>query len=65
MDRVYNFSAGPSMLPEPVLEKAAQEMLNYQGSGMSVMGNEPPFKGLYFHYGKRRSTFAPVDAYPR
>ncbi len=37
MDRVYNFSAGPSMLPEPVLKKAAQEMLNYQGSGMSVM----------------------------
>jgi phosphoserine aminotransferase len=37
MNRVYNFSAGPSMLPEPVLKKAAQEMLNYQGSGMSVM----------------------------
>lgn len=37
MDRVYNFSAGPSMLPEPVLKKAAEEMLNYQGSGMSVM----------------------------
>jgi len=37
MDRIYNFSAGPSMLPEPVLKKAAQEMLNYQGSGMSVM----------------------------
>ncbi|MBO4407579.1 MAG: aminotransferase class V-fold PLP-dependent enzyme, partial [Clostridia bacterium] len=35
--RVYNFSAGPSMLPEPVLERAAAEMLNYQGSGMSVM----------------------------
>lgn len=37
MNRVYNFSAGPSMLPEPVLKKAAEEMLNYQGSGMSVM----------------------------
>lgn len=37
MDRVYNFSAGPSMLPEPVLKKAADEMLNYQDSGMSVM----------------------------
>jgi phosphoserine aminotransferase len=36
-NRVYNFSAGPSMLPESVLEKAASEMLNYQGSGMSVM----------------------------
>lgn len=37
MERVYNFSAGPSMLPLSVLEKAASEMLNYNGSGMSVM----------------------------
>lgn len=36
-DRVYNFSAGPSMLPLPVLEKAAAEMTNYNGTGMSVM----------------------------
>ncbi len=36
-DRVYNFSAGPSMLPVPVLERAAAEMLNYRASGMSVM----------------------------
>ena len=34
---VYNFSAGPGMLPEAVLQKAADEMLDYQGSGMSVM----------------------------
>jgi phosphoserine aminotransferase len=37
MKRVYNFSAGPSMLPEEVLKRAAAEMLNYQESGMSVM----------------------------
>ena len=37
MDRVYNFSAGPAMLPEEVLREAADEMLNYKGSGMSVM----------------------------
>ena len=37
MSRVYNFSAGPSMLPEPVLKRAAAEMLDYQGSGQSVM----------------------------
>ncbi|MBQ8446215.1 MAG: 3-phosphoserine/phosphohydroxythreonine transaminase [Clostridia bacterium] len=37
MERVFNFSAGPSMLPECVLEKAAAEMLNYENSGMSVM----------------------------
>lgn len=37
MTRVYNFSAGPSMLPETVLAKAAAEMLDYKGTGMSVM----------------------------
>lgn len=37
MSRVYNFSAGPSTLPEVVLNKAAREMLDYQGTGMSVM----------------------------
>ena len=37
MARVFNFSAGPSMLPEAVLEKAAAEMLDYEGSGQSVM----------------------------
>ena len=36
-DRIYNFSAGPSMLPVPVLEKARDDIMNYQGSGMSVM----------------------------
>ena len=37
MARVYNFSAGPSMLPESVLKKAAAEMLDYEGCGHSVM----------------------------
>lgn len=37
MSRVYNFSAGPSMLPEAVLNKAASEMMDYEGSGQSVM----------------------------
>lgn len=37
MSRVYNFSAGPSCLPESVLQEAAAEMLDYQGSGQSVM----------------------------
>ena len=36
-NRIYNFSAGPSMLPLPVLEQARDDMMNYQGSGMSVM----------------------------
>ena len=37
MTRVFNFSAGPAALPEPVLRQAAAEMLDWQGSGMSVM----------------------------
>ncbi|MFR8300832.1 MAG: 3-phosphoserine/phosphohydroxythreonine aminotransferase, partial [Gordonibacter urolithinfaciens] len=37
MARVYNFSAGPAVLPEEVLAEAASEMLDYRGSGMSVM----------------------------
>lgn len=37
MTRVYNFSAGPAVLPEEVLKEAAAEMLDYQGSGQSVM----------------------------
>lgn len=37
MGRVYNFSAGPAVLPEEVLREAADEMLDYKGCGMSVM----------------------------
>ena len=37
MGRVYNFSAGPAVLPEEVLKEAADEMLDYRGTGMSVM----------------------------
>ncbi len=36
-DRIYNFSAGPAMMPEPVLEEIRDEMMNYRGSGMCVM----------------------------
>ena len=36
-ERIYNFSAGPSMLPLPVLEQAQESLLNWNGSGMSVM----------------------------
>ena len=37
MSRVYNFTAGPAMLPEEVLKEAAEEMTDYRGTGMSVM----------------------------
>ena len=46
MARVYNFSAGPAVLPEEVLLEAAAEMLDYNGTGMGVMENEPPLQGL-------------------
>ena len=36
-DRSFNFSAGPAMMPEPVLEEIRDEMMNYRGTGMSVM----------------------------
>ena len=36
-NRIYNFSAGPAIMPEPVLEEIRDEMMNYRGSGMSVM----------------------------
>ena len=49
MARVYNFSAGPAVLPEEVLQQAAAEMLDYQGCGMSVMEmshRSKEFKGI-------------------
>ena len=46
MDRVYNFSSGPATLPLEVLEKAREELLNYNGSGMSVM--ELPYTSKEF-----------------
>ena len=36
-ERTYNFSAGPAMMPECVLEEIRDEMMNYRGSGMCVM----------------------------
>ena len=40
-DRVYNFSAGPSMMPLAVLEEAQRDLLNYGGTGTSVMEMSP------------------------
>ena len=37
MERIFNFAAGPAVMPEQALRRAAEEMLNYRGSGMSVM----------------------------
>ncbi|HSC99176.1 MAG TPA: aminotransferase class V-fold PLP-dependent enzyme, partial [Casimicrobiaceae bacterium] len=46
MKRVYNFSAGPAAMPEPVLQRAQAELLDYRGSGMSVM--EMSHRGSHF-----------------
>ncbi len=46
MSRVYNFSAGPATLPESVLQQAQEEMLDWQGAGMSVM--EMSHRGKHF-----------------
>ncbi|MBW0432896.1 3-phosphoserine/phosphohydroxythreonine transaminase [Leptospira yasudae] len=48
-ERIYNFGAGPAMLPNEVMEKAAAEFLNYKGSGMSIMEvshREPLFEDV-------------------
>ncbi len=49
LKRVYNFSAGPAVLPQAVLEKVQGELLNYDGTGMSVMElshRSVPFQGI-------------------
>jgi phosphoserine aminotransferase len=46
MERIFNFSAGPSVLPMPVLEKAQQELLSYEGKGMSIL--EMSHRSSYF-----------------
>lgn len=52
MGRIYNFSAGPAVLPEEVLKSAAEEMLDYKGTGMSVMEmshRSKPFEAIMDH----------------
>lgn len=52
MERVYNFAAGPAAMPEQALRRAADEMLNYQGSGMSVMEmshRTPGYQRIFDH----------------
>ena len=50
MSRVYNFSAGPAILPVEVLKEAASEMLDYQGFRNVRDGNESPLSGIPEHY---------------
>ena len=46
MEQIYNFSAGPAVLPKEVLQQARDEMLDWRGSGMSVM--EMSHRGQHF-----------------
>ena len=62
MSRVYNFSAGPAVLPEEVLREAAAEMLDYQGSGMSVMEMSHRSKDLQTIIDEAETGSARTDA---
>ena len=64
MDRVYNFSAGPSMLPLEVLKKAQAEMLNYNGTGMSVMEMSHRSKPFEEIIGKAEALFRKLMSIP-
>lgn len=65
-DRIFNFSAGPAALPEPVLERAKEELLNFGGSGMSVMEmshRSKDFEGIinWAEAGLRKQMNIPAD----
>ncbi len=65
MARVYNFSAGPSMLPEAVLKTAQAELLDYHGSGMSVMEMSHRSKWFDEIITEHRGRHAPGAEHPR
>ncbi len=64
MTRAYNFSAGPAVLPEPVLAQAAQEMLDWNGSGMSVMEMSHRGKEFMGIHAQAKADFAELVGLP-
>src|SRR5512141_724449 len=64
MTRVFNFSPGPATLPEPVLRKAAEEMLDWHGSGMSVMEMSHRGKEFISIYDKAQADLRTLLAIP-
>jgi len=64
MARVYNFSPGPAMLPEPVLQKAQGEMLDWQDSGMSIMEMSHRGKQFMSVYEQAESTLRRLMSIP-
>ena len=65
MNRPYNFSAGPAAIPEEVLNEAAAEMLNWHGSGMSVMEMSHRGKEFISIYTKAEADFRELMAVPK
>jgi len=65
MQRVFNFSAGPAVLPEPVLERAAAEMLDWHDSGMSVMEMSHRGKEFMAIYAQAEADLRELLAIPK
>jgi len=63
-ERIYNFSAGPSILPEPVLAQAASELLNYGGTGTSVMEMSHRSKDFLAIFEETKALLKEVMAIP-
>ncbi len=64
MSRAYNFCAGPAALPEAVLQRAREEMLDYRGTGMSVMEMSHRDSVIVDMAEKRSATCATCSACP-
>src|SRR6201990_395810 len=64
MKRVFNFSAGPAVLPEEVLRQAAEEMLDWHGTGMSVMEMSHRGKEFISIYDEAQALFRELMAVP-
>lgn len=65
MSRVYNFGAGPAALPEPVLQQAAAEMLDWRGSGVSVMEMSHRGKDFIGIHAQAEADFRELLAIPK
>jgi phosphoserine aminotransferase len=64
MPRVFNFSPGPAALPETVLRQAAEEMLDWQGTGMSVMEMSHRGKEFISIHAEAEATLRELMAIP-
>ena len=64
MERVFNFSAGPAVLPETVLKQAAAEMLDYGGTGTSVMEMSHRSKAFIDIHARAESDLLACPAFP-